>query len=419
MLYIAVIITFLLGFVAYKKHKSLFNPNVAFCFLFTFSLYLSSLNYNKVPQPTLDGIFIVLLGVLFFWLGCNISDDKFKRLNTTKSFLVNEKRLKLVLLLGVATTFLEIKRNVTVFLHGGLMEIYAQRLAMEYSGEDNSLSKSFEEAINRQFVFSPVMYFLMPMTLYMFFVKNQKIYLYVSLLVLLSILISDGGRTVVMLYIIYIIFFVQCKKRVIKLTNPFSKIKTSRKYKLLFIVIGVLSSYVFVARATDLIDTIVAYYGYPVILMEKKLDIAMQSGYTYGMMALQGLLRPILNIFKMGTGISFDLLERASDASSIVQQAESLSSEVMYNAFVTPFYYFYVDFGYLGVALESFIFGYFTEKTYLQFKYGQGDRAIVLFALAFAFPICFAQVRFAYALNLMPWAMVLAFFVCSTKNKRL
>ncbi len=417
MIYFSILFTFLLSFFAFIRHRTLFNPNVTFCLLFTLSLSLASLNYNKVPQPSSFSIFIVLLGVLSFWTGCSIADLKKRSKYNVPVVGVSIRRLNIVLILGVISTFIEIKRNVSVFLQGGLMEIYAQRLAMEYSGAENELSKNYLEAINRQFVFSPLMYFLMPMSLYMYFIKNKKSYLYISFAILFSILISDGGRTVVMLYVIYLIFFIQYKKRwshrrIMPLKKDFKL-----KYKILSFLIAVFTAYVFISRATDFEDTIVSYYGYPILFMEKKLEIALQSGYTFGMMALQGLIRPILNIIKMGTGMTFELLERASDASSIVQQAEYLSSEVMYNAFVTPFYYFYIDFNLLGVVVESLLFGYFTEKSYLKFRYGDSDRATVLYALAFAFPICFAQVRFAYALNLMPWAIILALFVCSKREK--
>lgn len=40
------------------------------------------------------------------------------------------------------------------------------------------------------------------------------------------------------------------------------------------------------------------------------------------------------------------------------QGRKLIGNSLSYNAYVTPFYYFYLDFGYLGVILFSFIYGF-------------------------------------------------------------
>lgn len=150
--------------------------------------------------------------------------------------------------------------------------------------------------------------------------------------------------------------------------------------------------------------------------MQEKLIRAEAYQYTYGMASLQGVFRPVINVFELITGNDFQLLNYASEVSDIANSSIRLSSSVLYNAFVTPFYYFYIDFGWGGICVLSLIFGGFSNIRYKRFMEYPDDRNTILFMLSFALPICFAFVRFQYALGYIPWAMILAIF-CSSKEK--
>jgi oligosaccharide repeat unit polymerase len=62
------------------------------------------------------------------------------------------------------------------------------------------------------------------------------------------------------------------------------------------------------------------------------------------------------------------------------------------NAYATLFYDFYMDFGYIGVALLSFLFGYLCMRSYKYYKRIGDMRSLVLYLILLQF-IMFSMAR--------------------------
>lgn len=418
--YTVVLICVLLAVFAMIKYRNVINPIFVFCAIFAFSVWLSTLGINQVSIPENYTYLIVGLGVLFFAAGGFLSDNKiviktpFNRDYSNSLFAINMNKLKVIIAIGIVSSVIELRNTLQVFRSGGLMAVYSQRLAVQFDGANNLMRKNFIESVNNQFVFQPVMYFLMVAFLILYFEKKEKKYFIFSIVTLLAVLISNGGRTVVLLFIIYfIVLFLELRQnKVLALTISRDKLK--------YIIGGLLSIiilfYVFASRGTNVISTIGSYFGYPIIHMQYKLNYAEQYFYTNGMSSLQGLLRPLINLFELITGYDAEILNVTGQISYIANSAYRLTPNVYYNAFVTPFYYFYCDGGLIGVALLSFLFGWFSNKTYINHINKRNNRTIILFLLSFGLPICFSFVRFQYALSTIPWAMVICLWVTHEKQ---
>lgn len=92
--------------------------------------------------------------------------------------------------------------------------------------------------------------------------------------------------------------------------------------------------------------------------------------YTYGMTLISGFLRPIMLVYKylIGNGLFPEVYQRTIDIGTTLQSAVTISRGHTFNAFVLPFYYFYVDGGLIGVIIDSFIYGFFCSHAYSNFK---------------------------------------------------
>lgn len=408
----------ILGILAYLRYRRLFNPLFIFCIIFSFSAFLSILEIDGVPVPQNETYAMVGLGVFAFWTGGMLSDNKYKFKRKNCVYNINFKKLKIITIVGIISSMIELKNTIVVFINYGLAGVYTQRLAVQFDGANNLMRKSYFESVCNQFIFLPCIYFLMLCYLYLYFRDSERKYLIYSIICLFGTVLSNGGRTSVLVFVIYYVVLMTSLKN--NQTSDFLKIdKTKIKYIMGALLIGFLLIYVFIQRSTDIVKTIGSYYGYPIIHMEEKLSKAVKYQYTYGMASFQGIFRPVLNVIEKITGHTFILLENASHISDIANSAIRLAPSVMYNAFVTPFYYFYIDFGWYGIIVLSFLFGWFSNKLYTLYIKCGDDQKTLLFLLNLGLPICFSIVRFQYALGTIPWAMFITLFICTNKCKKI
>ena len=404
------------------RYRSIINPIFVFCSLFAFSAWLSTLGIEQVQIPSNETFLIVGIGVGFFAIGGFLSDNKvliklpLKSANENASYVISDTKLRIRTIIGIISSAIELRNTIKVFMSGGLIAVYSQRLAVQFDGAFNMMRKGFFESVNNQFIFQPVMYFLLIAFLIKYFENNERKYFIYSIISLLVILVSNGGRTVVLLFIIYyVVLFLELKKGK---TRALTISRDKVKYLVGGVVAVIVLFYVFSKRGTNIVSTIGSYYGYPIIHMQYKLKMAEQYFYTYGMSSFQGLFRPIINVFEIISGSEADILNTTAQISNLANSAYRFTSSVYYNAFVTPFYYFYCDGGLLGVSILSFIFGWFSNRLYIKHIIKRNNRTVLLFLLSFGLPVCFSFVRFQYALSTIPWAMIICLWVTNGKTMR-
>lgn len=93
--------------------------------------------------------------------------------------------------------------------------------------------------------------------------------------------------------------------------------------------------------------------------------------YTFGFTFLSGMLRPFMLVYKylFGGGSFPHLYQVSIDIPSTLQSPTVYVADGhAFNAFVLPFYYFYNDGGFIAVALESLLYGFFCTYTYERYK---------------------------------------------------
>ena len=86
--------------------------------------------------------------------------------------------------------------------------------------------------------------------------------------------------------------------------------------------------------------------------------------FTYGMTLLNGLLRLPLLLIRSFLGIPYPaLFQKAYDAIAANNDFYYIGTG-RGNSFVTVFYYFFMDFGYIGIVIGSFLYGYLSQSSY-------------------------------------------------------
>ena len=111
-------------------------------------------------------------------------------------------------------------------------------------------------------------------------------------------------------------------------------------------------------------SSIYKYFSASMPLMDYWVDVIDEQQFqSYGMAFLHGVLN-FFDIFLSKIGISFDLLNQTS---FYIGQTEStflygLYDHGSFNAFVSVFYFFYMDFRWVGVIVGSLFFGFFCHR---------------------------------------------------------
>ena len=134
----------------------------------------------------------------------------------------------------------------------------------------------------------------------------------------------------------------------------------------------------------DVFTNMYAYIAGCMPLLTLHLNDAISSLRTYGAMSLNGFLYPIFFVFNY--------------------------LHITMNAYVTLFYYFYIDFGYFGIALGSFVFGFLCMKSYKSWKRNGNVRSLVTYLILIQF-IVFSVARIYTGLSTRALSLVWLFLL--------
>ena len=138
------------------------------------------------------------------------------------------------------------------------------------------------------------------------------------------------------------------------------------------------------------------YFSGCLTIMSKKLEQLSGFSYTFGSLTLYGYCKYFEKFFSLflkvlGFEMQTPLFHAAGIQMAQIESAVNIGSG-MSNAFVTPFYYFYVDGGLVGVILFSFIWGVFCNQCYTGLRIKFSVKSFYLWAFAM-FTICFSMIR--------------------------
>lgn len=254
-----------------------------------------------------------------------------------------------------------------------------RRWGMEvYGSNTNPLvsRRTFIEELIRSLITTPFSTILYPICAYYFFFgKNNKekisYLLYNVIYLFLASFAGGGGRlSFIYFFLCYIFGFFLFSKNIYY--KKF-KIKKYRKIVVSFLTFGIILIFIVTNVRTgygNFFKQIYTYFGMAPTLLSVWLSTIKTYDYTYGFLTLFGFHSYFFRIFST-LGLSFFVPEIYNNSYNYLLNAEvfrQIGSGVS-NAFVTPIYYYYIDFGYFGIVLFSFIFGLISSRFYKKFKY--------------------------------------------------
>jgi len=149
------------------------------------------------------------------------------------------------------------------------------------------------------------------------------------------------------------------------------------------------------------------YYGsIPPVMLDIWSKVVDERGVVgFGLASLNGFLSPFLYAFKilLGTeGLPFywgKIVELIYETDSVWVQTSSLSPS---NAYVSLFWFFYLDGRIFGVIVGMFLYGFFSRRVFQRHNQREGQYNLCVLLLWIQ-GLLFSGVRFQFAV--MPYAL--------------
>ncbi|MDQ0196272.1 O-antigen polymerase [Paenibacillus wynnii] len=372
----------------YFKEHNIYNPLFLFCGFIGFISLLASFQFYGMNKTSDKAYFVIILGILGYICGIGFYKIVFGRLKTSISDVVIEHNRINTKLLFVAVLSMTI---FSAYRFANILPLLLQGYALDYirlvyfGVEFDGIGISHITAVIEMFLNLPLLYAIIAIIVIdLISGKEREIGNFTLTLVIIWISLAtivSGGRATIYIVAVELFFAALILKRNLKLS------KGTKTSIILIIICAIVFMFLMTSnRATngeyDILYSLYTYFSGSMPHMSYRLDtIDFSNQYTYGMTFFSGLLRPLMLIYKWISGSFPDVYQMTLDIGVQLQTAVDIGTGKSFNAFVPSFFYFYFEYGYIGVVFDSIIYGVVCQYFYIKMKLKMSKRNIALYLL--------------------------------------
>lgn len=408
---IATIITSLAA-LGWMDMRNIINPITLFCGVWGAILIMYSFQFYGLYSASWESIVIIAIGIMSFFIGSIIIvalKKKYVRRNSVNIGLdINTRKPNYLL-------FIILNIISIIMLIGSVVET----IGLLREGRNFAFIHSFYHSENGSIGSSTLMtifhnWFIWPITLANLPIlavtlqcdlkrtAKRKIFVITSFINIAIYVLITGARVSIIYFVMYfvIVFFIQGKR--ISLSLP-------RKIQITVVTILLYLAFDYISRSRgseSIAESIYLYFcGCIPNFSVRFTDIPNKK--MYGFLSLFGLFKPFVDVIYRITHFSvFGVYKQTvSEIFILTQHRVHIGPGITYNAFLTPFYYFYIDGGVLGVVVLSFLYGIVSMVAYLEYIKKRSYKTLSIYLL-FVMGMVFSMVRFHF----VQMRYVLAFF---------
>lgn len=431
-LQILVLVILFLSFAFLGKlvFHNIINPITMMCGIWAIILFAYSFHAYELYYASDKSLLLIAIGVMMFFCGsvfmCLIKRFHMESEYTTFKYETQKPNYRLLIVLNILAIvcFFGFLVETIQLLRRGIGFNYIHRF---YDMEEGTIGGSqFSHYIQEWFVW-PLCLATSPLAAISFLSDGEKTaerkwFLITTIINLAMFVVITGKRANIGYVVIYFVMVMMLQRRKVQM-------KFRTKVLLLGGLIALIAAfnYITVSRGSESIfRSLYIYLCGCVPCFSIKLD-GIPISTQYGLMSFHGIYRaPMILISSIISLPSFIQIRRVfAQLITYTQERVFIGPGMGYNAFVTPFFYFYVDFGLIGVIVLSFLFGMFCTSVYIKYLKQRSYRSLSIYLLV-AYGIFMSMVRFqfvqmryvlAFLYLLLPYAKTLGVRI-TLKNKR-
>lgn len=431
-LQIALILCLIFGISGFFLEKKLWiNPLTIFCGLWAVILYFSSLQKYTMYMASNEKNYIIMIGIISYILGYLINRLFLKNIHFKfgrHSFYSISKKYQtiprytmlyafcIVCIVYTLFTLINVIRQSGTFNLGTIQN-------MLQSGDIVSANGPILNAISL-LIIAPVKFALPAITAVDFwFGRRDKILLYMTICLVIINMLSSANRTSFMLFFlwllmvltIYLYHYEKEKRKFYDKVLSNKVIAKINKYKRLLIVVGILAFVLMtLSRGTSSITKqLYLYFSMPPSMFEIWADkIEAGNVYGYGIASLLGFIYPFFYIFKnlLGLGIP-QIIQSIYDWTMLTDTLWVWPGKnIRANAYVSIFWFLYLDGRQIGVVIGMFILGLITSRSFSNItSKSVSAKQIAIYCCLF-YVILFSFVRLQFTLSRIALAFIFIIF---------
>lgn len=377
-----------------------FSPLLIFSMLWLMISLAASLSLYDMYAVNTEVYFIFFLGLVFYLIGyvsfySQNAGVKIKN-DSLVCFSSTELKYKFVYILAIIAIlyFLSMASVSVVYLLQG-KSLKFVRMQLFYYQESELYEGTFAYAVKTYIMQTIVDFVPIVSAVDLLAGKRDKLLAVLNIVLLTLFIIVSGGRLCILYFLVDIIAVYVVVGRKIELTK--------KQKRLIYLLATVAISGIFIVSFNREIDDLVkSYYVYlagcyPYFLIFKD-RLQEADFFAYGMATFRGPLQTIFAGLKLTNIIDSypDLFMQMADYCD-TSTVYYIGQNMRFNGFVSIFYYFFVDFRYLGLIIGSFFYGRISNNIFLNAKRKRSVKELAIFcSLMQSVIVSFA--RFEYSL---------------------
>ena len=410
------------------KERNIYNPLTVFAGIWLITGILSFMNIFATLNEVPDSIYLtVLLGVLCFAAGCALrSKIKIRVRKISGITSGNYDELKYSFLLPFYTfvllfTIILASRAIPLVVSGLDMDV----IRFNYRDhEAGIIVRSIPERTIENYIIATAEFAgvaLVPIIM-MDKPSRKKHTLLIELMLFFFLhIFVTGARSflfdVVFVLVLYILINTNLSKR---FSEAFRKIPKLAVGIVIILCVSFVVLVTFLRRGEIgvLAREVYAYFTMSFRLFDIHMQLMRENpDFTYGMTLLNGLLRLPLLLIRSFFGIPYPtLFQKAYDAIAANNDFYVIGSG-RGNSFVTVFYYFFMDFGYIGIVIGSFFYGYLSQASYYSMLKNSEKRSTSIYMLiALGLFLSFVRLHFTASRYIYAFIVLLLSFKDSSQK---
>lgn len=408
--------------------KNIAHPVVLFLGIWLACLLCAGLRLYNMKAFSDNGVTIILTGLVAFCVGCVISMSRrnFRiRPPVTTSLPVPEITFNIswqavyILLFASLAGILILDLLALKALMRGVSYSYIRNMYYGYGSAPKLIKNTFLSTyIN--WISVPALYALIPVAMInLFETKNifrQKKRLLFSIAVFLSTfmyIFGSAGRFM-------LIFLVVQMATVFQVYHKKLPAKFKKQIFILISAVVVIFMFISIVRASGAsgkkVNTFYAYLSIPVYLLDYWIEKVKDLPQLHGGAFLYGILT-FINYFTSKAGYDIPLYRDSYDMIQITQNGwVEIFPHEWYNAYVSMFYYFYIDFGITGVVAGSIFFGYLCHEIYHIAFIKKNKNALLFYLIMIQCIVC-SIVRWQLGTITLVLTLLFEWFITANKFK--
>ncbi len=385
----------------WKREKFIFNPLTMFSAIWLLVI-CCSLTHYKLNKPSEETLLMLSIGVVVFFCGTLLARHarrcvlKYGKMLVTCNGSNFKIRYNLVIVLCFVCILAYAYNLVTLIqtVGSGNLALIKQQLQESFAGRSSWVNAFY-------FLIVDPLTIALPICAIADFIYGKKDKTLVGSAILLTLLktITNTTRSTFGIIVIYFVIGTLMYIRVKGYDKSIKRI--IKKLKKQIIVACLFTAVLFVwmtfARGLGMLDNLWTDFALPTSLFEYwKAEVDKENTVGYGLASLNGFVYPFFYFLKNVFGIPIPMfVQSIYDLVGATDSFVWASNRVIANAYVSAYWYLYLDFRYLGIVIGMFLMGYFSEKNYQNMLRNQSGRNFVVYSF-FVQMIIFSIVRIPF-----------------------